>query len=234
MVDKMTQAKNERFSLKGIKACLFDFDGVIVDYETLHSNMKYKSLDVVGIAYPENLCIEFQGRPDMDFFNYVSAELAPTLAMSAQQILALKYDLYREHIHNLTLIDGIQDMLAFTKQQFDYTNIVTSSVLIDVEQIIEKFFDRETFDYIVACEDTTRHKPHPDPYQKAMALCGLQPEQCLVIEDSPNGVRAGKSAGCTVVGITTTFSHSVLQEAQADIIVTDYQQLLDMFLLLKS
>jgi len=225
----MIQTKNGHFSLKGINACLFDFDGVIVDSETLHSNMKYKSLDKLGISYPENICIDFQGRPDIDFFNYVSAELAPTFPMTAQQILALKYDLYREHIHTLTLIDGIQDLLAFTKQQFDYTNIVTSSILMDVQRITDKFFNSETFDYIVSCEDTARHKPHPDPYQKAMALCGLKPAQCLVIEDSPNGVRAGKSAGCTVVAITTTFSKTVLQEAQADIIVADYRQLLDIF-----
>ena len=61
-----------------------------------------------------------------------------------------------------------------------------------------------------------------------MVLSGLKPEQCLVIEDSPKGVRAGKSAGCTVAAITTTFSQATLEAAEADIIVDNYQQLLSL------
>ena len=90
MIDKVTQAKNDQVPLQNISACLLDFDGVIVDSETLHSNMKYKVLDVLGITYPENICVEFQGRPDMGFFNYVSEKLAPNFAMTAREILALK------------------------------------------------------------------------------------------------------------------------------------------------
>ncbi|MEH6444332.1 MAG: HAD family phosphatase [Oceanospirillaceae bacterium] len=227
MIEKVTELEKNSFLLKQIKACLFDFDGVIVDSEILHAEMKQKALDNLGVAYSKDIFAEFQGRPDLDFFNYVVAELAPTHAMSAKQMLAIKYQLYREHIDQLTLINGIQEVLNFSKQQCDYTAIVTSSVLIDVRHIIDNFFTSDTFDYIVSCEDTVRHKPHPDPYNKAIALCGLKPAQCLVIEDSPSGVRAAKKAGCVVVAITTTFSSAILEDAQADIIVRDYRQLLN-------
>ena len=112
-----------------------------------------------------------------------------------------------------------------SKKQFDHTVIVTSSILKDVKKVTDKYFNSETFDYIVSCEDTERHKPFPDPYNRAVFLCGLRPEQCLVIEDSPTGVLAAKAAGCIVAGITNTFSQGALIEAKADIVFDRYEQL---------
>lgn len=75
--------------------------------------------------------------------------------------------------------------------------------------------------YVVA-EDVTEGKPHPACYQLGRTRLGLGPEDtALVIEDAPAGVRAGKTAGCRVVGLTTTHTLEQIQEAGADWIVED-------------
>lgn len=227
----ITPIVNKSISLHSIKACLFDFDGVIVDSENLHTHIKQKTLDVLGISYPKDIVIKFQGRPDIDFFNYVFEELltkktGETLEISVNEMLLLKYEMYGQHSDHVELIEGINEMLACSKKQFDHTVIVTSSIIKDVKKVTNKYFNTETFDYIVSCEDTRRHKPFPDPYSKAILLCGLRPEQCLVIEDSPNGVLAGKAAGCIVAGITNTFSQASLIAANADIVFDSYEQLM--------
>ncbi len=221
----MLAKKEALFSLNNIDACLFDFDGVIVDSEALHAKMKKKTLDEMGISYPENIFIDFQGRPDIDFFNFIAQEFSSKITLSAQELLQIKYRLYRDNLDQLQLIEGANEMVDFANKQFSHTAIVTSSVAQDVQHIISTHFREGAFDQVVSFEDTLLHKPYPDPYIKGAALCGVDTHRCLVIEDSPSGIRAAKSAGCIAVGITTTFSREVLQNVDADLIVGHYEEL---------
>jgi beta-phosphoglucomutase-like phosphatase (HAD superfamily) len=59
-------------------------------------------------------------------------------------------------------------------------------------------------------------KPHPEPSTKAAASLGVSPEQCLVVEDTPAGIKAGKAAGCRVLALRSTMSDEVLSAAQPD------------------
>ncbi len=70
---------------------------------------------------------------------------------------------------------------------------------------------------LIAAEMVTHGKPHPEPYRKGAEILGLTPQECLVIEDSASGARAGRAAGCKV--LATLFSHSLESLADADWIV---------------
>jgi sugar-phosphatase len=72
---------------------------------------------------------------------------------------------------------------------------------------------------MVTAEQVTHGKPHPQPFLAGAALLGFKPEECVVFEDSSSGTRAGRAAGCTVVG--TTFSHPAELLNAADYLVTD-------------
>ncbi|MBA3426653.1 MAG: HAD family hydrolase [Rubrobacter sp.] len=67
----------------------------------------------------------------------------------------------------------------------------------------------------VAAEDVKEGKPHPEAYLKGAEILGVSPEDCVVIEDAPSGIRAGKSAGMTVVAVATTHDEDDLSEADA-------------------
>ncbi len=69
---------------------------------------------------------------------------------------------------------------------------------------------------LITSNDITHGKPHPEPYQKGASILGFSPERCIVVEDVPAGIRAGKAAGAKVVGFKTTVAESALREAGAE------------------
>jgi sugar-phosphatase len=72
-------------------------------------------------------------------------------------------------------------------------------------------------DRIISADMVERGKPDPEPYRRGAELLGLQPEDCVVVEDAPSGVGAGKAAGCRVLGVLGT--HSIEELGEADWIV---------------
>jgi len=76
-------------------------------------------------------------------------------------------------------------------------------------------------DVFVTSENVTRGKPDPDPYLLGAEKCGVKPENCVVFEDSPSGVRSGRAAGCKTVALLTTHSQEQIEAAQPDFIVKD-------------
>jgi beta-phosphoglucomutase len=79
------------------------------------------------------------------------------------------------------------------------------------------------FDCIITAEDVECGKPDPEPYLRAIQKLHVAPSECLIIENAPLGIRAGKSAGAAVVAITTTLAPYHLREADA--IVHDFEEL---------
>ncbi len=75
--------------------------------------------------------------------------------------------------------------------------------------------------HLVTSSDVRRGKPDPEPYLKGAQLLGVPPSECVVIEDAPAGIRAGKAAGARVLALRTTASDAELQQAGADWIVND-------------
>lgn len=78
---------------------------------------------------------------------------------------------------------------------------------------------------LITSHDTERGKPHPDPYLAAAAALGVEPSRCLVIEDAPAGVEAGRAAGMTVWAVTTT--HRADELRGADVVAADVAALLE-------
>jgi beta-phosphoglucomutase-like phosphatase (HAD superfamily) len=81
------------------------------------------------------------------------------------------------------------------------------------------------FSTIITGEDVINGKPHPEPYLKTAEKLGVAPANALVIEESLNGVRSGKGAGCRVIAITTSFPRESLIEIQADYVVDSFAEL---------
>src|SRR5262249_40183136 len=78
---------------------------------------------------------------------------------------------------------------------------------------------------LVTGSDVANGKPHPEPFLKGAALVGFLPEQCIVVEDSPAGIRAGKAAGARVLAFRTTMPESALRAAGPDWIVDNCRSL---------
>ncbi|KAJ7498731.1 phosphatase [Mycena latifolia] len=76
-------------------------------------------------------------------------------------------------------------------------------------------------DVLVVAEDVTKGKPSPDPYLLGAKLCGVKPENCVVFEDAPAGIRSGQAAGCKTIGFLTSHSREQLEAVKPDFLVKD-------------
>lgn len=208
--------------INGVQAVLFDLDGVIVDSELLH----VKALDLTCrhfgfVLLPEDI-VRFKGVTEEQAARHFINDNKLT-ALKIAEFIAYKSKLYTQSItQELELIEGAVDFIKFCRASGWRIGLTTSALPENVESVLQKFQLASCFEAVVSGGEVTHSKPHPEPYLKTAKKLDIEPQHCLVIEDSVNGVRSGKSAGCRVIGITTTFAADELHAAGADLVVNSF------------
>lgn len=180
-----------------IKGVLFDLDGVLIDSETQYTSF-----------WAEIEKIHPTGIPD-----YPMAIKGTTLSKildnypddgTRQDIIERIHrfeDIIRYHEY-----PGVISFLRDLKAHGIATAIVTSSDNVKMGYLFEQLPHlRQWFDTIIDGTMVTHSKPDPEPYLTGAASLGLKPDECVVFEDSFQGIASGKAAGCHVIGVTTTF-----------------------------
>lgn len=201
---------------------IFDFDGVIIDSEPAHEKAMRITLDHFSISYHESLFDQFKGIPDDVFLDLICSQNPQA---DKQQLFEFKRVAYKDIFSQVELVDGFLTFAKSMKERGFKLAIASSTQKKDLLLLGERVSFDELFDVIITANDTQHHKPHPEPYVKAMKLLNCSVDECLVIEDSPNGIRSAKAAGCFVIGLTTSFNGIELLNSGADVIVQNYQEL---------
>lgn len=187
-----------------IKAALFDLDGVIIDTEGQY----FRFWDSIGKAFFPEIA-DFANRIKGNtltaiFTDYFEGK--ETLAKDVEQRL-----LAFEDAMNYEMFPGVETFLSQTRAVGIPCAIVTSSNRNKMASLTKQLPTLTAmFDRVFTAEDTGRGKPFPDCYQRAAETMGASPEECVVFEDSVNGLRAGHDSGAFVVGLTTTNSHDIV------------------------
>jgi len=205
----------------------FDFDGVVIDSEPLHVKTKAMALDAFGIKYPSDLFDRFKGVPENPFYIYVSEHLDPK-HRPYELFLKKRHEFLAAFLPELKLVKGFSGFIADVKKRGISTALVTSSKTFELENIDKYLNIIHLFDIIVSEEATAEHKPHPAPYLKALEIVGVAGKNAVVIEDSPNGIKSGKKAGCKVIALTTSFTKSELAKAGPDRIVEGFSAIMEL------
>lgn len=199
-----------------MKAALFDLDGVIIDTEPSYS------IFWSGIGHEYNVGID----------NFSDVIKGTTLTQILNKYFA--DNLHVEIVRKLNKYEREMEYVVFPEVK-DYLNklknegvkcaIVTSSNLEKMDNLwSQQPWLRECFDEVITDEDVTRSKPDPQPYLIAAERLGVAPADCVVYEDSFNGLLSGRRAGCRVVALATTNSRVSLED-KADIVVDNLGQL---------
>jgi HAD superfamily hydrolase (TIGR01509 family) len=203
-------------------ALIFDLDGVLVDSEPLHRRAKEQALAEIGIAPSESEYDELKGRPDeIGLREIVEKKGVPE---RFPELIERKSQLYREIHHELQEVAGAADFIRWAKSHFRIA-LATSSTPYNREVAFGVLGVGDLFESVVDGGRHQRPKPDPEVFQVAMSDLGLHPADCWIIEDSLNGLRAAKSAGCFAVGIATTFAAPILNSAGAGIVVESFPEL---------
>ena len=210
-----------------IKAILMDFNGVIIDDELLQMQAYQEILKGEGIDLTEEDYYECLGMDDKTFVEAAFQRADKKIA--ADKIKAIndaKSAKWREIVDKkIPLFDGVENFIKKMERDFAL-GVVSMARRDEIEYVLEKTDLRGYFSAIVSAEDVSACKPNPECYLTGFNIVdavrtrrGHHPithGECLVIEDSPPGIIAGKRAGLMTLGITNTVSAEQLREAGAD------------------
>lgn len=195
-----------------INTIFFDLDGVIVDSEPIHAKAKRMILDSYSIQYPDSIFDDFIGQPDEVFFKHIYKNLDKQ-KNPYQSLLQEKNDQFFELIPEMKLVEGFTTFIDEVRKKNIKTALVSSTSTYTFGLIDKHFLLGDLFDLLITEKDTERHKPFPDPYIKALQTLPASVDNTIVIEDSPNGIKSAKEAGCKVFALTTSFRTEKLMEA---------------------
>ncbi len=200
---------------------LFDFDGTVVDSGgIILASMRHATRTVLAREYTDTELMANVGGPGLE---------AQMLALAPDQVEEL-VRVYREHnesIHDeLESCPGMEDVLELLHGQGRRLGIVTAKRHRTVQLAFEYLPLARYFDTIVAGDDTTRHKPHPDPLLLALDQLAATPGDAAYVGDSPYDMQAAKAAGVYAIGVTWGKIHSRAALRDADVVVDTTEELL--------
>jgi pyrophosphatase PpaX len=215
-----------------LRAALFDFDGTLVDTtELIYQSMRHATGEVLGREIPRETLMANVGQPLPRQMELIDAERAEALLES--------YRLHNEEHHDLLIgeFPGVKRSLARLSAGGVRVAVVTSKRRLSLEMALERFPGLgAVVDRFVTMEDTTEHKPHPEPLLRGLELLGNVPKgEAVYVGDSPFDVEAAKAAGLTSVAVSWgAFSEDTLRAAEPDHLVPDIDAAVDVLLEMRS
>ena len=213
--------------LENIKAVLFDLDGTLVDSMWMWEAIDIEFLGAYGYECPDDIQRAIEGMSFSETAVYFKERF--DLPLSLDEIKAvwtrMSIDKYR---HEVPLKPGVLEFLKYCKANGIRTGIGTSNGSEIVDAVLTSLKVKEYFDAVVTACEVAHGKPEPDIYLEVAKRLGVQPENCLVFEDIPAGIMAGKAAGMPVIAMEDDFSADLMDEkrALADAVISDYRELL--------
>ncbi len=203
--------------MKNLKAALFDLDGVVFDTEPQYTVFWGAQCREFHPEHP-GLEHEIKGQTLAQIYDrHFSGELEKVRAVITERLNA--YEAQMDYIY----IDGLQAFIEDLHQHGVKTAVVTSSNRIKMEQVFKHYPEFNTlFDAVLTSEDFAESKPSPDCYLRGADRFSAHPSECVVFEDSFNGLRSGKAAGMYVVGLATTNSKESIK-GLSDCQISDYK-----------
>jgi beta-phosphoglucomutase len=194
------------------KAVIFDMDGVLIDSMPYHFIAWYEALRPYGVRVS---CFDVYSK-EGEKWNRTLKDLFVRSGIKPSPKLLNKVFVSRQKIFKKFfkryIFSGAQGLLSFLSKRGYSLGLVTGTPRNEIDTILTRKIISK-FRVIVAGDQIRRGKPHPDPYLKAARLFGLKPQECLVVENAPLGIRAAKKAGMFCVAITTSLPKEYLKEA---------------------
>lgn len=207
------------------KAVLFDMDGVIVDTEPLHKKAYYMMFNHYNIAVSDPLFQSFTGQSTINVCKQLCSVF--NLEHPAEALMSKKREYFKALFFNdpdLKLIDGVLDLIKNYYNNGLTLVLASSASMTTIDNVFARFDLNPFFKAKISGADLKASKPHPEIFEKAAELSGFNKWECMVIEDSTNGIKAAKAAGIYCVGFDSF--HSKNQDySLADKVITHFSSI---------
>ena len=199
-------------NLKKYKAVLFDMDGVIVDSMPYHFISWFETLNKYNVTVSPFDIYENEGEKcEICVKRFFKRDKIKCDDKIIEQVLKLRDKLYKKYF-KVHLFPDIEQVLNTLKKQGFLLAIVTGSNREKVKSMLPKKIVSK-FDVIIAADMIKRGKPYPDSYLTAAKQLKVKPDECIVIENAPYGIKAAKAAKMFCVAITTSLPEQYLKQS---------------------
>ncbi|HET6890625.1 MAG TPA: HAD family phosphatase [Pyrinomonadaceae bacterium] len=211
-----------------IEALFFDFNGVIIDDERLQMTAYQQVMSDYGVELTEAQYFAALGMDDKTFVRVAFERAGKLNDLTVDAIIEAKTKVHRTMIEDeLPLFPGVVTFLKATARHYPL-GLTSMANQDEISYVLDRARLRQLFTVIVSAENVTACKPAPDCYvcaleklndkRRAARLLPLLANECLVIEDSPQGIQSGRSAGMRTLGVTNTVSEAELRGAGAEVV----------------
>ncbi|WP_300353357.1 HAD family phosphatase [Chryseobacterium sp.] len=208
-----------------LKAVLFDMDGVIVDTEPLHRKAYFKTFNQLGIEVSEELYTSFTGASTRKVCETLIQKF--NLSQTFEEIAGIKRAHFKDYFYHdeeFDLILGVRTLIQHYYENGITLILASSATMTTINMVFEKFELEKYFSGKISGADLKESKPHPEIFMKAAEMAGKPIENCMVIEDSTNGILAAHRANIFCAAYKSLHTHNQ-DYTLANIIVSDYSEL---------
>jgi beta-phosphoglucomutase family hydrolase len=208
-----------------LKAVIFDMDGVIVDTEPLHYKAYYIMFEKINIDVSEELYQSFTGQSTITICKYLCHHFS--LKNAPEELIQMKRDAFKHLFFNdssLELIEGVRTLIKDYYSNHLTLVLASSASMYTINNVFSRFDLDKYFKAKLSGADLKASKPHPEIFIKAAKSAGFNRENCIVIEDSTNGIKAAHAAGIYCVGYKS--KHSINQNySLANTVISDFNEI---------
>ena len=215
--------------IDNLQCVIFDMDGVIIDSEPLHKKAYFETFEAVGADVSEELYHTFTGSSTLNAFQKLVNHF--NLSDKPEDLVVEKrrrYVDYFENDPNLKLVGGVEDIIKYFYNKGYTLILASSSAMVNIDRVFNRFNLQQYFTAKISGADLKASKPHPEIFEKAADLGKTPRANCIVIEDSDNGIQAANDAGIFVFGYKNPLvDNQTLENANA--VISDYKELKKIF-----
>jgi len=208
-----------------IQTVIFDMDGVIVDTEPVHHYAYNQHFKQLNIEVTPEMYATFTGNSTKNTYEKLKSHFE--IAESVPDLVEAKRNLFNDAFdskEDLCLIDGVEDLIKELHHNGMQLVLASSSANVTIDRVFRRFGLHQYFTHLVSGEDFPNSKPHPAIFEHAAKLSQTSVENCIVIEDSTNGIIAAKAAGIYCIGYDSI--NTKLQDySKADRVIKDFSEL---------
>ena len=208
-----------------IQTVIFDMDGVIVDTEPVHRYAYFKQFEELNIPVTEEMYTSFTGNSTRNIFQKLKKVFE--IEHEVEDLIQRKRTIFNDAFDSkadLELLQGVEHLIKELHQNGIQLILASSASKVTIERVFSRFKLHAYFTHVVSGEDFPKSKPHPAIFEHAASLSVAPKANCIVIEDSTNGIKAAKAAGIFCVGYNSI--HSEAQDlSEADVVINHFNEL---------
>lgn len=210
-----------------IKTVIFDMDGLMFDTERLSNEAFYAIADKLGIVVKQEMLDELKGSNKKRAFDILRSYFGEDADLD--HILSVRQEYIDRHMeaNGVPVKAGLKELLSFLKTHHYNVVLATSTGREKAMKLLKMADVKKYFDYMIFGDAVENSKPDPEIFLKAAKKSYTDPENCLVLEDSLNGVEAAHRAGMHVIMIPDTIAPNDHMKEIADDIVDSLEDILN-------